>query len=123
MSLEFTAEVWEALRSHIDFNERSDAADTLINLLIDNNYESDDIKNIFRGDKEVLTALKGYIEEHDIEDEYEDEDYDSNDEGSNSESSEFTTNKFLCVTMDLCGYSLNDIITIFKKRNSYKKTW
>ena len=78
MSLDFTAEVWDALRSHIDFNERSDAADTLVNLLIDNNYESDDIKEAFRGDKEVLKALKGYIEEHDTEDyeEFEDEDQD-----------------------------------------------
>ena len=72
MSLDFTAEVWDALRSHIDFNERSDAADTLVNLLIDNNYEADDIKDAFRGDKEVLKALKGYIEEHDTEDDYED---------------------------------------------------
>jgi serine/threonine protein kinase len=47
-----------------------------------------------------------------------DEEYDSNDEGSNSEASEYTTNRFLCVTMELCGYSLNDIITIFKKNNN-----
>ena len=38
MSLDFVTEVWDALRSHIDLNDRSDAADTLINLLIDNNY-------------------------------------------------------------------------------------
>ena len=78
MSLDFTAEVWDALRTHIDLNDRSDAADPLVNLLIDNNYESDDIKEAFRGDKEVLTALKGYIEEHDTEDyeEFEDEDQD-----------------------------------------------
>ena len=72
MSLDFTAEVWDALRSHIDFNERSEAADTLINLLIDNNYEPDDIKDAFRGDKEMLSALKGYMDEHDTEDDYED---------------------------------------------------
>jgi hypothetical protein len=71
MSLDFVAEVWDALRSHIDFNERSDAADTLINLLIDNNYEADDIKSAFRGDKEILGALKGYAEQHDIEEDYE----------------------------------------------------
>jgi hypothetical protein len=71
MSLDFVAEVWDALRSHIDFNERSDAADTLINLLIDNNYEADDIKSAFRGDKEMLGALKGYAEQHDIEEDYE----------------------------------------------------
>ena len=72
MSLDFVAEVWDALRTHIDFNERNDAADTLINLLIDNNYEADDIKDAFRGDKEMLGALKGYAEQHDTEDDYED---------------------------------------------------
>jgi hypothetical protein len=79
MSLDFVTEVWDALRSHIDLNDRSDAADTLINLLIDNNYETDDIKNAFRGDKEMLKALKGYAEQHDVEEdyeEYEDEDTD-----------------------------------------------
>jgi hypothetical protein len=72
MSLDFVAEVWDALRSHIDFNERSDAADSLINLLIDNNYEADDIKDAFRGDKEMLKALKGYAEQKDVEEDYED---------------------------------------------------
>ena len=80
MSLDFVAEVWDALRTHIDFNDRSDAADTLINLLIDNNYETDDIKDAFKGDKEMLSALKGYAEQHDAE-EYEeyDEDEDQDD--------------------------------------------
>ena len=80
MSLDFVAEVWDALRTHIDFNDRGDAADTLINLLIDNNYEADDIKNAFRGDKEMLKALKGYTDQHDAE-EYEeyDEDEDQDD--------------------------------------------
>ena len=76
MSLDFVAEVWDALRTHIDFNERNDAADTLINLLIDNNYEADDIKDAFRSDKEVLKALKGYAEQHDVEDDYEEYDDD-----------------------------------------------
>jgi hypothetical protein len=78
MSLNFVAEVWDVLRSHIDFNERKEAADTLINLLIDNNYEADEIKDSFRGDKEMLDALKNYVAEHDIvEDDYvDDEDFD-----------------------------------------------
>lgn len=77
MSLDLVAEVWDALRSHIDFNERSDAADTLVNFLIDNNYEAEDIKDAFRGDKDIITAVKGYLEQHEDELEYEDDDYDS----------------------------------------------
>lgn len=71
MSLDFVAEVWDALRTHIDFNERKDAADTLVSFLIDNNYEADEIKDAFRGEKEILTALKDYVSEHEAEEEYE----------------------------------------------------
>jgi hypothetical protein len=81
MSLDFVVEVWDALRSHIDLNDRSDAADSLVNLLIDNNYEANDIKDVFKGEKEVLTALKDYLAQHDIEDDYEEyEDDESDDE-------------------------------------------
>ena len=81
MNLDFIAEVWDALRHHMDMNERKDAADTLINLLVDNNYEIDDIKTSFRGEKEILAALKVYADSHEIEDEeYEEEDEDNDDD-------------------------------------------
>ena len=77
MSLDTIAEVWEALREHIDLSERNDAADTLVNFLIDNNYEIDDIKEAFK-DKDITKALKGYAEEHfpDEDEEYEEDDLD-----------------------------------------------
>jgi len=77
MSLDTIAEVWEALREHIDLSERNDAADTLVNFLIDNNYEIDDIKEAFK-DKDITKALKGYAEEHfpDDDEEYEEDDLD-----------------------------------------------
>ena len=80
MKLDFVAEVWDALRSHIDFNDRTDAADSLINLLIDNNYEAEDIKDAFKGDKEMLTALKENLAHQDTEESYEDYDEDDTDE-------------------------------------------
>jgi len=80
MNLDFVAEVWDALRSHIDFNDRSEAADSLVNLLIDNNYEAEDIKDAFSGEKEVLTALKEYMAQQDTEESYEDYDEDDADE-------------------------------------------
>ena len=80
MSLNIISEVWEALRNHIDLNERTDAADSLISLLIDNNYEPEDIKETFTGNKELLAALKYYLEQHDIEEEYDEEEYDSDDD-------------------------------------------
>lgn len=78
MSLDFIAEVWDTLRSHIDMNDRGDAADSLINLLIENNHEADDIKNAFKGDKDIIGALKYYAEEHFPEEE--DEDFEEEDD-------------------------------------------
>ena len=79
MSLSIVSEVWEALREHIDFNERTEAADTLVNYLMDNNYEVDDIKDEFK-DKDITKALKGYAEQHFQEEEYEDYDDEDSDE-------------------------------------------
>jgi hypothetical protein len=70
MSLTIVAEVWEVLRDHIDFNDRGDAADSLVNFLMDNNYEVEDIKEEFK-DKDITKALKGYAEQHFQEEEYE----------------------------------------------------
>ena len=80
MSLDIVTEVWEALRSHIDFNERKDAADTLVNLLIDAGYDADDIKESCRGDQDIGSALKYYREQHEVEEEYEDYDEPEDDE-------------------------------------------
>jgi hypothetical protein len=80
MSLDIISEVWDALREHIDLNERGDAADTLINFLIDNNYEVDDIKDSFK-DKDITKALKDYAEQH-----FQDEDYEEHDEDDPDES-------------------------------------
>lgn len=74
MTINFIREIWDTLRNHMDSGDRNDAADSLINLLIDNNYESEDIKDAFRGDKEMLYALQGYIDHQEVEDEYIDED-------------------------------------------------
>jgi len=79
MSLDLVAEVWEVLREHIDFNDRSEAADALIVYLIENNYSVDDIQDEF-SDKDVTRALKGYAEQHFQEEEYEDYEDEDQDE-------------------------------------------
>jgi len=81
MSLNLVNEIWEVLSSHIDYNDRKEAADTLINFLIDQNYDPEEIKDGFTGNKELLKALKNYLEEHDVGEEEEDfsEDFDDED--------------------------------------------
>ena len=76
MSLDSIVEVWEILRDHIDLNDRGDAADSLVNFLMDNNYEVEDIKDAFK-DKDITKALKGYAEQHFQDEEYEEEEQDT----------------------------------------------
>jgi hypothetical protein len=80
MSLDTVSEVWELLREHIDFNDRSDAAESLVTYLIENNHEVEEIKEAFR-DKDISKALKDYADEHFQEEEYEEyEDEDQDEE-------------------------------------------
>ena len=81
MNLGVASEIWEVLREHIDFNDRREAADSLVTYLIENNFEIDEIKDEFR-DKDITKALKDYADEHFQEEEYEDyeEDEDQDEE-------------------------------------------
>jgi len=79
MKLDLITDVWEVLREHIDMSDRPDAADTLVNFLMDNNYEVEDIKDAFK-DKDITKALKGYAEQHFQEEEYEEFEDEEDDE-------------------------------------------
>jgi hypothetical protein len=81
MSLIVITEVWDALRDYIDMSERGEAADTLVNYLMDSNYEVEDIKDAFK-DKDITKALKGYAEQHFQEEEYEEDEDEESDEDS-----------------------------------------
>jgi hypothetical protein len=84
MSITVIHEVWRAIKSEIEEVNLPDAAESLVDVLIQNDYEASDIKAEFRKDSEVMDAVKAYIasqeedEEEYEEEEEEDEDYDDN---------------------------------------------
>jgi hypothetical protein len=81
MNLNFIAEVWDVLKFHLEPSEVNVAAENLVDLLINNDYESEDIREAFRDERSVLTALKNNIEELDqLDDSYEDPYYGSYDD-------------------------------------------
>jgi uncharacterized ubiquitin-like protein YukD len=76
MDLDLVEEIWHALKSHIHSTYDIEAAAyTLVNLLIDNNCEAEDIKDTFKGERVIMSALKAYIDQHDGEDEEDDEEF------------------------------------------------
>jgi len=76
MSIGIVAEVWKAIKTEIDDANLPDAAESLVTVLIDNDYEADEIKSEFRRDSHVMDALKSHTSLQEEEEEDEDYDYD-----------------------------------------------
>ena len=77
MAVDLVYEVWQELRHHIQTADRADAADSLVNLLIDNDYDAEDIRAAFKGDNDVKRALQSYLDDAEEElDEEDEDDYD-----------------------------------------------
>lgn len=76
MSVDVASDIWSELKRFMSTPDRAEAADVLVNLLIDNDYDAEEIKSAFKGDSDIKNALQSYIDdgEEDIEDN--DDDYD-----------------------------------------------
>ena len=74
MSVELSREIWDEIKRYVNTVDRSDAAETLISVLIDNDVAADEIRDTFKGDAEVRRALTSYLKDHADEDEEDDED-------------------------------------------------
>jgi hypothetical protein len=83
MSITVIAEVWGALRGEMDENNLSYAAEALVNVLIDNDFEAADIKEAFRRDPAVMDALRDYKSQ--FEEEFEEEEYEEDEDHEDDE--------------------------------------
>jgi hypothetical protein len=79
MSVELSREIWDEIKRYVNTVDRSEAAETLISVLIDNDVAADEIRDTFKGDSEVRRALTSYLKDHADEDE-EDDDEDLHDD-------------------------------------------
>jgi hypothetical protein len=72
MSMDLSYEIWNELKRYISTVERDEAADVLVNLLIDNDYDAENIKSVFKNDSDIKRALKEYLKDHEEEEEDDD---------------------------------------------------
>jgi len=79
MSVELSREIWDEIKRYVNTVDRSDAAETLVSVLIDNDVDADEIRDTFKGDPEVKRALTSYLKDHTDEDE-DNEDYNSDED-------------------------------------------
>jgi hypothetical protein len=80
MSVELSREIWDELKRYVNTVDRSEAAETLVSVLIDNDVAADEIKETFKSDSEVKRALTSYLKDHADEDEEDDDDLHDDDD-------------------------------------------
>ena len=76
MPVALASELWSEIKRYISSVDKEEAAETVVNILIDNDIDVEEIKANFKGDSDIKRALAQYTEdiEEDIEEDYEDED-------------------------------------------------
>lgn len=76
MAVDLAHDLWQELKRYIPQVDRHEAADVLVNLLIDNDYDAEEIRVGFKGDNDVKKSLQSYLDDiEDDLDEEEDDDY------------------------------------------------
>lgn len=86
MSETIASEIWGELKRFVNTVDRAEAAETVIQILMDNDSDVDDIRDAFKGDSDIKRALtayldddKDYVEEEDEEDQEDFEDFEDED--------------------------------------------
>lgn len=87
MSETIAAEIWGELKRYVNTVDRAEAAETVIQILMDNDSDVEDIRDAFKGDSDIKRALTSYLDNdndyEEEEEEEEDSDYDENDDWEN----------------------------------------
>jgi hypothetical protein len=87
MSETIASEIWGELKRFVNTVDRDEAAETVIQILMDNDSDVEDIRDAFKGDSDIKRALTAYLdndkdyaaedEEDESEEEEEDEDWEN----------------------------------------------
>jgi len=75
MSEAIASEIWSELKRFVNTVDRTEAAETVVQILMDNDSDVDDIRNAFKGDSDIKRALTAYLDnDNDYADDEDDED-------------------------------------------------
>jgi len=87
MSEAIASEMWGELKRFVNTVDRAEAAETVIQILMDNDSDVEDIRDAFKGDTDIKRALTAYLdndkdyaaedEEDELEEEEEDQDWEN----------------------------------------------
>ena len=87
MSEAIASEIWGELKRFVNTVDRDEAAETVVQILMDNDSNVENIRAAFKGDSDIKRALTTYLdndkdyaaedEEDEFEEEEEDEDWEN----------------------------------------------
>ena len=88
MSETIASEIWGELKRFVNTVDRAEAAETVIQILMDNDSDVEDIRDAFKGDSDIKRALTSYLDDdndysEDEDDESDIEDYDEDEDWEN----------------------------------------
>ncbi len=87
MSEAIAAEIWGELKRYVNTVDRAEAAETVVQILMDNDSDVEDIRDAFKGDSDIKRALTSYLDNDndysEEEEDPEDEDYDEDEDWEN----------------------------------------
>jgi hypothetical protein len=84
MTVDLASEIWNELKRYVNTVDRAEAAETVVQILMDNDSDVEDLRTAFKGDSDIKRALTAYLDNDkdyvDEEDADEDEDFDDFDD-------------------------------------------
>ena len=86
MSEAIASEIWGELKRFVNTVDRAEAAETVIQILMDNDSDVEDIRDAFKGDSDIKRALTAYLDndkDYAAEDEEFDEEEDEDEDWEN----------------------------------------
>lgn len=88
MSEAIAAEIWGELKRYVNTVDRAEAAETVVQILMDNDSDVEDIREAFKGDSDIKRALTTYLDNdkdysEDDDEDLDDSDYDENEDWEN----------------------------------------
>jgi hypothetical protein len=91
MNLNLVSEMWDILKPNIQVGDVNDAAESLVNYLVDNDYDPQEIKRTFKGDSSIQKAVGYFIESNNdsFEEDFDDYEGDLYDYSYNDEDEDY----------------------------------
>jgi hypothetical protein len=78
MPVSVASELWTEIKRYINTVDRAEAAETVVNILVDNDIDAEEIRDNFKGDTDIKRALALYL--NDVEEDVDEDDYEEDDQ-------------------------------------------